>query len=263
MSSFQKIFAWVCTVTLSTAFQSMSLAWAGRQGGDRSCTETHALEQLCATPYWVNFERGKPFIAERVSESKSASHSMKRIELVARDAAGRVRLEHHILEATSGHHDANTVTAPEADPGELVVNILDCFAGKVIQLRPNAQTAIVQQSCAEVSTFKQSDEPYTHQLNRFFGATLSPRISAVNLGDKEIDGVKARGVRLTELGTGRLPIRVLEEWLSDDLGVTLLWVDSDPLSQTETRITLGKIRKVEPDSSLFRIPAGCKVTEWK
>lgn len=262
MSSFQKIFAWVCTVSLSTAFQSMSLALAGPQGGDRSCTETH-VEQSCATLSWVKIERGKPFIAERVSESKSASHSMKRIELVARDTAGRIRLEHHILQATSGHHDANTVTAREADPGELVVSILDCFAGKAIELKPNAQTAIVQQSCAEVSTFKQSDEPYTHQLNRLFGATLSRGISAVNLRDKEIDGVKARGVRLTELGTERLPIRVFEEWLSDDLGATLLWVDSDPVRQTETRITLAKVKNVEPDSSLFQIPAGYKVTEWK
>jgi hypothetical protein len=157
MSSFQRIFAWVCTVSLSTAFQSMSLALAGPQGGDRFCTETQVVEQSCATLSWVKIERGKPFIAERVSESKSASHSMKRIELVARDTAGRVRLEHHILEATSGHHDANTVTAREADPGELVVRILDCFAGKAIELKASGQTAIVQQSCAEVSTFKQSD----------------------------------------------------------------------------------------------------------
>ena len=48
MSSFQKVFAWVCTVSLSTAFQSMSLDLAGPQGGDRSCTETH-VEQSCAT----------------------------------------------------------------------------------------------------------------------------------------------------------------------------------------------------------------------
>jgi hypothetical protein len=243
------------------ASQAIS-AWADSQRKS-SCTETHVVEQSCATPSWVNFERGKPFIAERVSESKSASHSMKRIELVARDAAGRIRLEHHILEATSGGHDANTITAREADPGELVVSILDCFAGKAIELRPNAQTAIVQQSCAEVSTFKQRDEPYSHQLNRFFGPALSPGISAVNLGEKEIEGIKARGVRVTKLGTEKLPIQVLEEWLSDDLGATLFWVDSDPVRQTETRITLVKIRKVEPDSSLFQIPAGYKVTPWK
>jgi hypothetical protein len=260
MSSFRKIFAWVCIVSLSAASQSISAA--GPQGKN-SCTETHVVEQSCATLSWVNVERGKPFIAERVSESKSASHSMKRIELVARDAAGRIRLEHHILEATSGHHDANTITAREADPGELVVSILDCFAGKAIELRPNGQTAIVQQSCAEVSTFKQRDEPYSLELNRFFGTTLSPGISAVNLGDKEIQGVKARGVRVTELGTAKLPIRVFEEWLSDELGATLFWVDSDPVRQTETRITLVKIRKVEPDSSLFQIPAGYKATQWK
>lgn len=265
MQSIRKTFAWLSVVSLSTASLSGSATWAAPQEHG-PCTETHIIEQWCETPYWVNVERGKPFIAERVVKSNSRSHSLQQTELVARDNAGRIRLESHSQsERVSSHRDVNTIMALGDDAGELAVSIHDCFSGKAIQLTPNTQTAIVTQSCADLPMFKQNDEPYSHKHNRFFGGKVFPDVLAVDLGDREIEGVKAHGVRLTQLGTEKLPIRVFEEWMSDDLGATVLWVDSNLLKQTEVRISLTDIRRVEPDSALFQIPSGykVKVTDWK
>jgi hypothetical protein len=129
MSSFQKIFAWVCTVSLSTAFQSMSLALAGPQGGDPSCTETHAVKQSCATLSWVKIERGKPLIAERVSESKSASHSMKRIELVARDTFALRNFLSQI--APNGGRKSSSMTSPGA-----FTNLIPAILLRAARARP-------------------------------------------------------------------------------------------------------------------------------
>jgi hypothetical protein len=59
------------------------------------------------------------------------------------------------------------------------------------------------------------------------------------------------------------PARFLEEWASDELGVTLLSVYSDLTKQVETRITLENIRREEPDALLFTIPSGYKTKNWQ
>jgi hypothetical protein len=55
----------------------------------------------------------------------------------------------------------------------------------------------------------------------------------------------------------------MEEWRSDELGATLLWVFSDFTKQVENRAALTTIRRKEPDASLFTIPAGYNITCWK
>ena len=56
-----------------------------------------------------------------------------------------------------------------------------------------------------------------------------------------------------------MPIRALELWLSDDLGVTLLLVNSDFRKATEFRTFLTNIRRIEPDGSLFEVPLEYKI----
>jgi len=54
-------------------------------------------------------------------------------------------------------------------------------------------------------------------------------------------------------------IQVLEQWLSDDLGVTLLLVNSDFRKAAEFRSFLINIRRIEPDGSLFEVPPHYKI----
>ena len=67
----------------------------------------------------------------------------------------------------------------------------------------------------------------------------SPNVSVEDLGTKTIEGFQARGIKTIWLGTEKdgewnaKPIRALEQWLSDDLGVTLLLINSDFRKATE------------------------------
>jgi hypothetical protein len=55
------------------------------------------------------------------------------------------------------------------------------------------------------------------------------------------------------------PIRALEQWVTDDVGVTLLLVNSDYKKATEFRSFLTNISRIEPDNSLFEVPADYKI----
>jgi hypothetical protein len=85
-----------------------------------------------------------------------------------------------------------------------------------------------------------------------------------DLGTQTIAGVSAQGQRDTstipagKIGNER-PIEVVSEtWYSPDLHATVLRKHSDP-RVGETVYQLTDIQRVEPDASLFQVPAGHKV----
>jgi hypothetical protein len=146
---------------------------------------------------------------------------------------------------------------PDADPSELTVEIFDCFVGKTILLHPGAQSAVVAQSCADLQTFQPSEDPYSYKLTRFLRKNTDPNVTVEDLGYKRIQDVKVHGIRITSLGgekDGDLkgkPAKLVEEWMSDDLGVTLLWVYTDLAKRMENRVSVTTIRREEPGFSLF------------
>jgi|SRR5208283_881734 len=165
------------------------------------------------------------------------------------------------------HRDADTIMALDR-PAELTVSIFDCFNGKTINPDPSRLTAPALQSCPNLPPFEQSDHPYSYELVRFL-TVRNPNVLVEDLGNEEIQQFKARGVRLTWRGTekggqwnGRA-VRAMEQWRSDKLRATLLWVCSDFTKQVEDRAALTNIRRKEPDASLFTIPAGYNITYWK
>jgi hypothetical protein len=88
------------------------------------------------------------------------------------------------------------------------------------------------------------------------------------LGTKNIEGVIAEGTRETnttpigEQGNDRPMVTVHENWVSQELKMTVLSTDSDPRSGQETT-KLVNISTAEPDASLFVPPAGYSVVEEK
>jgi hypothetical protein len=82
-----------------------------------------------------------------------------------------------------------------------------------------------------------------------------------DLGEQTIDGVLAKGTRMTTvLPAGavdnELPIRIVsEEWVSPELQVLVMTRHSDPrVGDTTYRLT--SITRTEPARSLFELPAG-------
>ena len=252
---------------------------------DTPCTRTPAVEQSCSNLLWIDAIQGKPFVAERVSSSEK---SERRKEIVARDAIGSIHEEFQIwLSGALGlTGDVRAISALGGVPssqresgtfgiesnaivsghGELRISILDCFGGKMVGLTPSRKTAVVHESCSDMPRFQPTGRPYSYKLTRHFFDDPRPDVLLEDLGWKEFPVGRARGVKITWLGhesdgdfAGK-PTKAREEWMSDDLGVTVLLVYYDFEKHVENRLTLQNLRRQEPDASLFSVPPEYKVT---
>jgi len=275
MKRFRKTSTWLTVLGLSVAPHGAGSAPRPPQE-EAPCLASKIVEQSCSDPGWVNIEKDKPFLAERiVATTKSSVQSGQETELVARDTAGRLHVESHthrsgpvphpklaLGRVPSSHSDMNTdLSFIET---HLTADILDCFGGKRFQLDPSTHSSVVAQSCASHPKFQPSEHPYSYKLTRLLSGT-----NVEDLGFKQIQGMQARGIEITWMGgekdgdfQGR-PARFLELWASDELGVTLLSVYSDLTTHVETRISLSNILRQEPDASLFTIPSGYKTRNWE
>jgi hypothetical protein len=99
---------------------------------------------------------------------------------------------------------------------------------------------------------------------RFHGDTQSATVE--NLSTKTINGVTAEGTRTTRLipagkqGNDQ-PLTVTHEsWVSSDLKIAVMRVDTDPRFGTTTT-ELTNISRDEPSAALFQAPAGYTVKE--
>jgi hypothetical protein len=264
MQGVRRTVAWLSIVSVSTVSFCGGPTYAAHQK-DSSCSEARFVMELeCGRFNSVNIERGKPFIAEQiVTRVKSSIQLPELTEVVARDDKGRTREERHV---PMGLHSSRRDTAQE--PEELVVSILDCFGGQTILLRTTEQIAFVQEPCDELPAFQPSNHPYSYRLTQFVTGNGNPKLVMEDLGYRELQVGKARGIRFTWLGEEKdgdwngKPKTVAEQWMSDELGVTVHWVYSDLQKQTEVRHTLQNVRREEPDASLFAVPSGYKVKGW-
>ena len=272
------------SVSVSSALLCGGFAFPAPQKAT-PCTRTPAVEQACSNLFWTDAIQGRPFVAERVSSSgKSEPNS----EIVARDAAGRIHGEFQTWQSGPGlargtarrisalggipssQRESGTLetesSAIASGHGELQVSILDCFGGEMIQLTPSRKTAVVKQSCSDVPRFQPSGRPYSYKLTRTLFDDPRPDVLIEDLGWKQFSMGRARGVKITWFGhesdgdfNGK-PTKAWEEWMSDELGVTFLWVYSDFEKQVENRVTIQNLRREEPDASLFSVPPEYKVT---
>lgn len=86
----------------------------------------------------------------------------------------------------------------------------------------------------------------------------------IDLGDKVISGMRAHGVRVSEIlppeesGTGSELIASDEYWYSDSLRINLRVDHTDPRTGTVS-FSLTGINHTDPDEKLFGIPADYKV----
>jgi hypothetical protein len=282
MRGFENRFAWLAILGV---FLSLTCSVSSTPQKDTPCTETRVIQQSCENFDWLNAERGNPFIAERLVTTTTAVESEVQMhqatESVARDKTGRIRVEYHVSTGPNGfrsvaalggipssQHDLNINSDGEV-VGNLRVIILDCFGGKKIELRPGAQTAIVQQACADMS--QPSEHSFSEKVAQLL-TTGNHADTVEDLGYKQQAGMlrpqplELHGLKATWLGKERdgdwkgKPVYAWEMWMSNEIGAILLWTTSDFRKQSETLYTLQNIRREDPDNSLFSVPAGYKVT---
>lgn len=140
--------------------------------------------------------------------------------------------------------------------------IYDCPGSEMIQIQPGMRIAHVTKLPPPTKP-NRPPPPYSIRVTNLLSGKPRPDISVEDLGYREIEGISARGVRLTHLGTegewNGKPVRITETWASDDLAETILEILTDPREQMEDVTTLTNIKREEPDHSLFEIPPGYKV----
>ncbi len=229
--------------------------------------------------------KGAPYSADTTNESVQSLADGNRIvnrtaTKVYRDSEGRTRTER-----------------VEPD-GTWVVSISDPVSRTTYMLYPQTRTAyqgdaivlnwktgegtvsvattprtIVTQSAEKGGTFTYTmvspASPEGAAVGRLaYARTDGKNVTREELGDQVIEGVTASGTRTTtiipagEIGNEQ-PIRIVsEEWLCKDLGILVMTKYSDPRSgDTTYRVT--NISRVEPDPSLFQVPADYSVQPSK
>lgn len=193
------------------------------------------------------------------------------VEFVARDSDGRIRFE---KQGFPDHaRSQERVILHTRDGGQIETTqeimgisilIFDCPDSMTIQIQPGMQIARVTKGTPAPEP-RGPTRPYSIRVTNLLSGKLPPHVSVEDLGFREIEGISARGVRLTDLGTesdgewNGKPVRVTETWASDDLAATILEIHSDPRKQMEGTMTLTNIKREEPIHSLFEVPPGYKV----
>ena len=89
-----------------------------------------------------------------------------------------------------------------------------------------------------------------------------------DLGTRNIAGVNTVGIRESyrmeagEMGNDQPVTRVKEEWHSQELGINLLSIRSDPTIGKQT-FTVVELTASEPDAQLFEVPAGYRISDQR
>lgn len=224
------------------------------------------------TPDYISVEPGKPFTSERVTHSPDGSEqTIELVEFVAREAAGRVRIEKRSFmrsargaeKITLNTREGGTITTTRDMLGAHILTF-DCPGGKIISIQPGMQIAMVTERSI-VSPAHPQARLYSSFFDTLAGKKLPPSVTFEDLGTKKIEGIPAHGFKTTDLGTeddgewNGKPTRVFETWVSDELAATVLQIRADIRNKKDDRTTLTHIKREEPEASLFEVPTGYKI----
>ena len=214
--------------------------------------------------------KGAPYSADEIHENTQVLADGTRIHnetktTVSRDSQGRVRRESagevSIFDPASG---TTTFLNDSGQVNRKIQMAVSDATRKIVR----AGEAVPQN---EVHTFQfsTSDGPVTFNSpsagpitirRNVMGEKAVENLKKETLPTQIIEGVSAYGTRTTNtIDTGAIgndrPIQIIEErWYSPDLQVNMMTKRTDPRSGEEsTRLT--NVRRIEPDPSLFTVPA--------
>ena len=215
----------------------------------------------CPDTATVSFEgvvaaSGKPFQAKKVTtivtyENDGTKHVKINKSNLFRDSKGRLRVERF--------YDG-TEYPSETEPADILVYD-NC--GTSVILTPSRQTAKITKKSFPVN---ESDRRYCEDIDLKNPPNTGPAGKFEDLGHKLIDGVEVRGERMSYYISAKAklaggpPVRVYENWCSISLDTSMgVYILGDN-PKREITIVISDIRQIEPDSALFEIPEGYKIT---
>jgi hypothetical protein len=197
-----------------------------------------------------------PYSADMITEMTQELPDGNRIErrttgAVARDSRGRVRRDQQL-----------TAIGPVPLRGDArMITISDPVAGVHYSLDPARKLALQSQPLRRATASKGADVSAPKGVP---GKPAAMDVRTEQLGTKEYEGVRAEGTRtIATLPAGtvgnvrRIEI-TSERWYSRELGVVVLSRRADP-RYGETIYRLTNIKREEPDSALFQVPADYKL----
>jgi hypothetical protein len=233
-------------------------------------------EKRCIAMNFIGADSSNPFTSERVTTSTmpTSSGAPKTTvwrELVARDSEGRLRFERRGVRQPPDDRKTVALETRDGMPFEVTreefgthILIFDCASGISINMQPGLRIASVTQDMNQAPAAPPKrfySAPYIPGP----GVKIPPNMVIEQLGTREIQGIPARGVKTTTLGTeadadwnGR-PIGELELWVSDGLAAHMVRIDRDLRAGSETKSELVAIKREEPDPALFEIPKDYEV----
>ncbi|HEY4818389.1 MAG TPA: hypothetical protein VIH67_13240 [Candidatus Acidoferrum sp.] len=204
----------------------------------------------------VSNSKGRPYQAKEIRTIVTyGSDGTKRVVVTKsklfRDSRGRIRVE-RFYDGTG-------------DPSEIVPTDIwiDDNSGTSVSLLPTWQTAKISNW---ISPVKVSDRPCCQEIDLKNPPYTGPEGTFEDLGHKLIDGVEVRGARTSYYSSvqaklsGASPVRVYENWCSISLDTRMGDYVLDDKPKREITTVISDIRQIEPDSELFEIPEGYKIT---
>ena len=164
-----------------------------------------------------------------------------------RDSQGRTRTEQYLVDPVILNADSKTPSS---------ITIRDAATGVTFVLNPRQHTARQlmppqRPTPAAISQMAQAQRQ---------AEPLRPRIQQEDLGAQTIEGLFAKGTRLTTTiptgaqGNDRPIVIVQESWVNPDLKIMVLSKRLDPRNGEQT-VRLTNIDRSEPDPTLFEVPA--------
>ena len=229
------------------------------------------LKKGCSGIDYLGADSGNPFTAESVTTATApatvgAPKTTAFRENIARDSHGRIRIEKHGVSQPPDDRKTVTLETPDGKPFTVtreeygtLIEIFDCASGTFIRIQPGMRIAAITESTGAAPVVQSKHEFSTPYIPSP-GVKTPPNITIEQLGTHEFQGIPARGVKTTTLGTEKdgdwngKPISESELWVSDDLAAQMLSIRKDLKTGSEGRSELMAITRGEPDPALFEIP---------
>jgi len=238
---------------------------------------TATLAAFAAGPFFAPeppTTAGEPFSAVAQTQSTTTFSDGNRIVRTNtvhyyRDGQGRVRVERNnrIGPETAGVSSNGIVVS--ANGGSVIID--DPVSGEQINLVPQAKIAsvfkVVEGTKAGHLVSPLFEAPFALLgLGMGIGAngmTTESAAETTSLGQRVVNGVTVTGTRLVRvipagaLGNEKPITSTLEEWKSAELGIPVRIIENSSIG-TSLTYELQDVQRVEPDASLFTVPAGYK-----
>jgi len=225
--------------TATPASSGAAAGIANAQGAVRAKVVAYSADQVSVT-------------TQTLADGTKITH--KSFAKVYRDSQGRTRYESFAIKAESG----------EPDVAPFSISIFDQVAGVSYYLNPSDHTA--QRHEVPKPTASHSPTAAGGSANLAPVRKTLPRPTREDLGTQVIEGLEAKGERVTRIipegmeGNDQ-PLQIsTETWFSAEGHLVLLRISNDP-RRGETVTRMSDVVFEEPPAELFQVPADYTVQE--